>query len=273
MLTLSIECSGTAGSIALHNNLPQFAEPDEIAYLELKDGIGSVQTLAPAINELVQVYLTGSPGQPDQIAVTMGPGSFTGLRVGLSTAKMLSFAWQIPLVGVDTLHAIALRAAEAVASSAQPELSSTIFLPVINAFRGQVFTCAIRFVELQGVPSARKRLRVERLSQSVVIDAKLWCNAPLQSLRESLPTELHFTETRTILCGPGLEVFQANDPQCETLPSSLWQPTAREVYRVALDSANVCQLSSAEQLMPNYIRASAAEEKMKTSVAEEKSRR
>lgn len=40
------------------------------------------------------------------IAVAKGPGSFTGLRIGLATAKMTSYIWNVPLVGVDTLEAL-----------------------------------------------------------------------------------------------------------------------------------------------------------------------
>ena len=41
------------------------------------------------------------------IAVSIGPGSFTGLRIGLATAKMAAYIWKVPIVGVDTLEALA----------------------------------------------------------------------------------------------------------------------------------------------------------------------
>ena len=41
------------------------------------------------------------------IAVSIGPGSFTGLRIGLATAKMASYIWKVPIVGVDTLESLA----------------------------------------------------------------------------------------------------------------------------------------------------------------------
>ncbi len=45
-------------------------------------------------------------GRPDAVAVSIGPGSFTGLRVGLSTAKGLCYAWDVPLVTIPTFDAI-----------------------------------------------------------------------------------------------------------------------------------------------------------------------
>ena len=48
----------------------------------------------------------------DRIAVTLGPGTFTGIRIGLACAKGLALALGIPLVGIDTLRAIAANATE-----------------------------------------------------------------------------------------------------------------------------------------------------------------
>lgn len=74
----------------------------------------------------------------DAVAVSMGPGSYTGLRIGLSEAKGLAYALDIPLIGIDTLK---LLATEAMFTYQQVE-PDAILIPMIDARRMEVFTCA-----------------------------------------------------------------------------------------------------------------------------------
>lgn len=66
-------------------------------------------SLAPALKDLLQKARL-EPADLEAIAVGLGPGSFTGLRVGVTTAKVLSFASGCQLVGVSSLEAMALGA-------------------------------------------------------------------------------------------------------------------------------------------------------------------
>lgn len=72
----------------------------------------------------------------DAVAVSMGPGSYTGLRIGLSEAKGLAYALDIPMIGIDTLQLMACSV-----MFSQPEISeSTMFAPMIDARRMEVYT-------------------------------------------------------------------------------------------------------------------------------------
>lgn len=71
----------------------------------------------------------------DAVAVSIGPGSYTGLRIGLSEAKGLCFGLGLPLIGVDTLKILSV----AVMFSKNVE-SDDLFVPMIDARRMEVFT-------------------------------------------------------------------------------------------------------------------------------------
>jgi tRNA threonylcarbamoyladenosine biosynthesis protein TsaB len=74
----------------------------------------------------------------DRIAVGTGPGSFTGLRIGLATARALALAGGLELVGVSTLRALAA------AVEAEPEFRPELVLAVLDARRGEAFAAAWR---------------------------------------------------------------------------------------------------------------------------------
>lgn len=63
------------------------------------------ETLMPQVEEVIKV--SGAFENLDAVAVSIGPGSFTGLRIGLATAKALAYAWGIKIIGVPTLLAMA----------------------------------------------------------------------------------------------------------------------------------------------------------------------
>ncbi len=73
----------------------------------------------------------------DAVAVSKGPGSYTGLRIGVSTAKGICYACDIPLIAVDTLQALAAGMKSAVENGEQ--LSGYILSPMIDARRMEVY--------------------------------------------------------------------------------------------------------------------------------------
>lgn len=99
-IILAIENSGNCGSIALINNDHCMGE------YSLTSSKTHSKRMLPAIHHLMEETQT-SWTMLDAIAVSLGPGSFTGLRIGLSTAKGLCFAANLPLIGVSSLTGLA----------------------------------------------------------------------------------------------------------------------------------------------------------------------
>lgn len=75
-----------------------------------------------------------TPKQIEAVAVSSGPGSFTGLRIGLTTAKTLAWVWQVPVVGVSTLEALAL--------PLSPQ--GQMICPILNARKNEVYASVFR---------------------------------------------------------------------------------------------------------------------------------
>ena len=125
MITLAVDTSVTTTSVAL-------LEDDDIrAELFIHTGRNHAEVLLPAIERLL-ASVGIEKTQIDLFAVTVGPGSFTGLRVGISTVKGLAFVLQKPVVGVCTLDALVLNVAHA-------DTRVTI-CPMVDAGRGEVYT-------------------------------------------------------------------------------------------------------------------------------------
>ncbi|HTY96309.1 MAG TPA: tRNA (adenosine(37)-N6)-threonylcarbamoyltransferase complex dimerization subunit type 1 TsaB [Solirubrobacteraceae bacterium] len=98
---------------------------------------GHATRLLGMVAELLE-QAGGSWQEIQRIAVGVGPGTFTGLRVGVATARGLAHSRGIPLVGVSSLQALALGALDGGAGEREGEAPSVV-LAVIDARRGEVF--------------------------------------------------------------------------------------------------------------------------------------
>ncbi|WP_051548003.1 bifunctional tRNA (adenosine(37)-N6)-threonylcarbamoyltransferase complex dimerization subunit type 1 TsaB/ribosomal protein alanine acetyltransferase RimI [Sneathiella glossodoripedis] len=125
MKILAIDTALNACSVALMDG------EREIAYSHETRSRGHAEKLLPVIRELMQQNDLAFE-ELDAIGVTIGPGTFTGLRIGLSAARAISLAAQLPCIGVSTLECLA-------ASVSCVEANGADIVPIIDARRNEVY--------------------------------------------------------------------------------------------------------------------------------------
>ena len=134
MLLLSLETSSPVCSVALH----RVADGSLVGQSELRLDKSHSTHLTVLIEQLLEN--TGHQlADLAAVAVSDGPGSYTGLRIGAAAAKGLCFALDIPLVAVSTLRALA---AQVAAGTARPE--QYLFGPMLDARRQEVYAALYR---------------------------------------------------------------------------------------------------------------------------------
>jgi tRNA threonylcarbamoyladenosine biosynthesis protein TsaB len=117
---------------------------DGLAVLSLKET--TTNTHAAQITLLIEAALKEvgkKMSDLEAVAISNGPGSYTSLRIGASTAKGICYALDIPLIVVDTLRSLVVGSLWMVAKSTNQQLptnNDTIFCPMIDARRMEVYT-------------------------------------------------------------------------------------------------------------------------------------
>ena len=99
MYIAAIETATRAASVAVCNE-------DKFTEITQDSKLTHSETLLPQFKEVLEMSNV-TRGMIEAIAVSIGPGSFTGLRIGLASAKALAYAWNIKIIGVSTLQALA----------------------------------------------------------------------------------------------------------------------------------------------------------------------
>jgi tRNA threonylcarbamoyladenosine biosynthesis protein TsaB len=123
----------------------------------IKNGRHHSEILMPAVEHVLR--LAGfQPDEMDYFAVTIGPGSFTGLRIGAATVKGLALSTGKPVIGVSTLDALALNAAL---------VGQQMICPMLDAQKNQIYTALY-------CPDAGQV--VKRITAEQVIDVDRWLN-------------------------------------------------------------------------------------------------
>ncbi|TNE81102.1 MAG: tRNA (adenosine(37)-N6)-threonylcarbamoyltransferase complex dimerization subunit type 1 TsaB [Bacteroidetes bacterium] len=118
---LCIESSAAICSVGLYE------DGNELGYREDRNGFKHSEMLAAFVDELLPL------GKPDAIAISKGPGSYTGLRIGVSLAKGLAYGFGIPVIAIPTLEALA----ESVRETRKEEV---VYYPMVDARRMEVYT-------------------------------------------------------------------------------------------------------------------------------------
>ena len=126
---LNIETSTEVCSVALTS------EGQVLDHRENYDGQTHATLLSQYVKEMLD-YARSREVKLDAIAVSIGPGSYTGLRIGLSEAKGLAFGLQVPLIGVNTLQLLAV----STMFNHFIEDDKVLYVPMIDARRMEVYT-------------------------------------------------------------------------------------------------------------------------------------
>jgi tRNA threonylcarbamoyladenosine biosynthesis protein TsaB len=221
MRVLAIETVGTTGTLAL---LAGEAVELELA---LGSAMRSAQSLAPGIRQILE-QAGWRPQDVELVAVATGPGSFTGLRIGVTTAKVFAYACGCPILGVDTMSTIACGV----------PVDVERFSVVVDAQRGELFVA--EFIRLADG-------RLEGADSTRTVDAEQWISR---------------LEPGRVLGGPGLAKWtsQLQQSGVTLIDAKLWAPTAASVGRIAARDFVAGRRASTFWIVPLYVRRTAAEE-------------
>lgn len=224
MRILALETSGTTGSAAL-------LEDEKLVAERAFDGkMRTAQSFTLAIDALIR-DAGWTPQEVKLVAVSQGPGSFTGLRIGVTAAKTFAYSVGGDAVGVNSLEVIAVRSLT----------SAETVSAVMNAGRGQLYSA--RFCR-----SKAEGLIPETVQEARIVDAGTW----LDSIGSG--------ETVT---GPALKRLRDRmPPEVSIAPEDVWEPTAALVGQLGYARFQSGQRDDFWRLVPLYYRQSAAEEKL-----------
>ena len=218
-MLLSMDSSAITASVAL-------TDGDEIIKSEfVNSGLTHSETLLPMITRVMDSH---KYSELDGIAITAGPGSFTGVRIGVATVKGLAFNDDIPCFSVSTLEAIAYNFVD----------KNAVVCAVMDARRMQFYNALFRV----------QNGKVERLCDDRAIS--------IEDLRNDLKQY-----DKVVIAGDGAKLcFQNIELENCTLADD------DRIYQNAVGVAKAAQNKNAispKALMPVYLRQSQAERELK----------
>ena len=228
MKLLAIESSGLVASIAV------LADDKLIGEFTTNLKKTHSQTLLPMLDDVIQM-LGISLEEIDAIAVSGGPGSFTGLRIGSATAKGLGLALHKPLIQIPTVDAIAYNLFA----------TEKLICPLMDARRNQVYTGLYTF------EGNRFKVLKEQLAVSIeeIIEEINQLNLSVIFLGDGVPVYREFIEShiKTEFC---------------FAPPHLGYQRAGAIASLGADYYKKGRLQSAKEHKPEYLRLSQAEREL-----------
>jgi tRNA threonylcarbamoyladenosine biosynthesis protein TsaB len=226
MRIAAIETSGRQGSVAVLTG--ESSDAQVLHETTLRGTQRTAQSLAPALRDLLELA-NWPPASVGLVAVALGPGSFTGLRIGITTAKAFSYAVGAEIIGVNTL--------EVLASQASP--GPSLLWTIMDAQRQELF--AAKF------DNRSAQARVTTIATHIVPQDE-W-------LAGLVPGER--------VTGPALRQLTPRLPDgVVPAPQEEWEPTAAAVGQLAWQLYQTGRRDDLWKLSPEYYRPSAAEEKL-----------
>ncbi|MEL7238835.1 MAG: tRNA (adenosine(37)-N6)-threonylcarbamoyltransferase complex dimerization subunit type 1 TsaB [Planctomycetota bacterium] len=238
-IALAVETTSRFGQVALFNG------EQVIGRANFPQGPGQSQRLLPTVADLMRTHAL-KPADLQRLDVSVGPGSFTGTRVGVTFAKTLALATGLRVVAVPTAHVVAMNAFEGVSGDAAPKAD---VLVVFDARRGKIW-CALYEADA-GVLGCRLK---DAIGLATPEEALARCDRPVRILGEG--AAYHAEK----LTGDG--VIRLGEDRC-------W-PKVDCVARIGRFRSDNGDFADPAALVPTYVRRPEAEEKR---LAAEKSSR
>ena len=171
MIILGIEAATRVASVAVVSDEKILAEISQEAKLTHSE------TLLPQIEQVLKI---ANVEKIDAVAVSIGPGSFTGLRIGLATAKALSYAWQVKIIGVPTLQAI----------SYHFPTNNAVIIPMLDAQKNRAYFQ--KFKSRKPLSEIEVKNIDEIVANAGKIDSEVFlCGEVLNKIKVDLPPNVN----------------------------------------------------------------------------------
>ena len=236
MLILALDSSATTATVSvLDNGVP-------VASSHIYDKLTHSEKLLPMIDSLLN-FIHKTAEDVDLIALSAGPGSFTGVRIGVSCAKGLSFSRDIPIAPVSTLEALAYN----MRLFSKKSSEKLIVCPCMDARRNELYNAVF---EYDGDVFTR-----------LTDDRAISC--------EALEAELCTYNKRVVLLGDGgrkmYDYMTSTGSRVDfyASPSSLCMQNAESVGYLGLKCYNEGKIVNSNDLVCTYLRQSQAERNLK----------